>query len=161
MNNAEKLVKSFNIAFKAHKNQKRDGGRPYIEHPVAVVKILTDEFGVTDIDTLCAAVLHDVVEDSNISYEQLLDELGLKVELMVKILTKTGLTKEVYYNNLYQASEGVRLIKLADRLHNIRGMETWDEKRKAKYIEETRRYIIPLAQKTSSVALAKIREVVG
>lgn len=157
---AEKIATAFTIAFDAHNGQKRDDGTPYIAHSVRVMEILTDELGVVDTNTLCAALLHDVVEDTEVSYEELLEKMGLEVELMVKLLTKTGLTKEQYYSNLSQASESVRLIKCADRLDNIRDMKTWNEKRRAKYLAETREYVIPLAEKTNAVLLQKLRELV-
>lgn len=158
MNNSKKIVKAFAFAHRAHNGQKRDDGAPYISHPVRVLKILIDEFGVSDDDTLYSALLHDVVEDTRIPYEEIKAKFGKRVAITVKLLTKTGLTKEMYYGSLALASRDVQLIKCADRLDNIRDMKTWKENRKERYLEETRKYILPIARNLGAPVYGKLME---
>jgi (p)ppGpp synthase/HD superfamily hydrolase len=109
-----------------HKNQfRRDGVTPYVEHPRAVMAILRDEFGVTDVDTLAAGLLHDTIEDTATDYDEVSERFGRKVADYVAALTKDKRLPEarrekVYFAQLGRAPLPVRLCKLADSLHNVR-----------------------------------------
>jgi (p)ppGpp synthase/HD superfamily hydrolase len=109
-----------------HKHQfRRDGVTPYVEHPKAVMGIVRDEFGVTDVDTLAAALLHDTIEDTATDYDEIRERFGRKVAGLVAVLTKDKRLPEAkrektYFAQLAKAPIAVRFCKLADSLHNVR-----------------------------------------
>ena len=136
------------FAKEAHEGQSRDDGSPYFLHPWGVALILVDEAGVSDEEALCAAFLHDVMEDCpQVRPEELSGAFGEGVARMVTALTKPakGLfdsgeaRMEAYIRRVLDAGEGAFRAKLADRLHNLR---TWrgapPEKRRRKLIETCR-----------------------
>ncbi len=127
----------------AHAEQKRDDGAPYATHPEATAEILRS-YGILDEAVLAAAYLHDVLEDTDVKEQQLLAEFGKTVTSIVKELTKKGLPggrrKEKQAALLKQAaamSPDAKLVKLADRLHNLRDMTVWEEWRQRRYAKET------------------------
>jgi guanosine-3',5'-bis(diphosphate) 3'-pyrophosphohydrolase len=109
-----------------HKHQfRRDGVTPYVEHPRAVMTILRDEFGVTDVDTLAAGLLHDTIEDTATDYDEVSERFGRRVADTVAVLTKDKRLPEskrerVYFAQLARAPLAARLCKIADSLHNVR-----------------------------------------
>lgn len=161
MNDAEKLVKAFTLAYKAHKGQTRNFSKePYINHPIRVVKNLL-HYGVTDIDTMCIALLHDTIEDTDLTYEKITQELhDVNIAIVVRALTKTGKTNFEYYSNLYGAHENFRMVKLCDRLDNIQDLHRFSAERKRKYIQETKEFIYPLAAKTNKAIYEDIKKII-
>jgi (p)ppGpp synthase/HD superfamily hydrolase len=126
-----KLIRAYEVAKNAHEGQSRDEGIPYITHCVAVARILYEEWGITDVDMLATAFLHDTVEDKHIPIEQIRFEFGENVASWVEAVTKlpeTGnLSKEEAdsktlrkVNDASFIEPQVGVIKLADRLHNMR-----------------------------------------
>lgn len=124
------LVKAFSLAEKAHADQTRKfSGAPYFEHPKAVVAMLRC-WGVSDPILLSAALCHDVLEDTDISYEELRDALGEAIASMARALSygekrhpelPKPATKDAYLDGIAcAASDGVRLVKCADRICNAR-----------------------------------------
>lgn len=124
-----KIISSYEFAAKAHANQFRSSGEPYITHPLAVAYILL-EFGM-DTDTVCAALLHDVVEDTDVTLDEIKKLFGQDVAMLVDGVTKLG--KIPLFTKEEQQAENVRkillamsqdirviIIKLCDRLHNMR-----------------------------------------
>jgi GTP pyrophosphokinase len=124
-----KIISSYEFAAKAHANQFRSSGEPYITHPLAVAYILL-EFGM-DTDTICAAMLHDVVEDTDCTLDEIKKLFGQDVAMLVDGVTKLG--KIPLFTKEEQQAENVRkillamsqdirviIIKLCDRLHNMR-----------------------------------------
>lgn len=124
-----KIISSYEFAAKAHANQFRSSGEPYITHPLAVAYILL-EFGM-DTDTICAALLHDVVEDTDVTLDEIKKLFGQDVAMLVDGVTKLG--KIPLFTKEEQQAENVRkillamsqdirviIIKLCDRLHNMR-----------------------------------------
>jgi guanosine-3',5'-bis(diphosphate) 3'-pyrophosphohydrolase len=109
-----------------HQHQfRRDGVTPYVEHPRAVMTILRNEFGVTDIDTLAAGLLHDTIEDTATDYDEVAERFGKRVADFVAALTKDKRLPEAkreraYFAQLAGAPLAVRLCKIADSLHNVR-----------------------------------------
>ena len=155
--NSESLNKAYNFAVKAHQNQKREEGVPYIIHPVAVAKILTDL--KLDSATITTGLLHDTIEDTKVTYESVKKEFGEEVANLVEGVTKiseletkasTDSKAENFRKLILATSKDIRvlLVKLADRLHNMRTIQFVRDKdkiiRKAK---ETMEIYAPLADR--------------
>lgn len=139
--NFDLIVKAYDLGKKAHEGQFRKSGEPYFIHPIAVANILADM--QMDIETITGALLHDVVEDTEYSIDDINEMFGKDVGILVDGVTKLGKIK--YQTKEESQSENLRkmflamakdirviLIKLADRLHNMRTLEYMDEE-KAKY----------------------------
>ena len=150
------ILKAFDFACAAHKNMKRKSGEPYIIHPIAVAKALID-LGLDDA-TISAALLHDVVEDTPVSFKQLKNEFGEEVEMLVKGVSKISGIKynkpEVKEMNslrrlFISMSKDIRviLIKLADRLHNIRTVDSLKPERQISFCSETMNIFVPIAER--------------
>ena len=155
--NSETLNKAYNFALEAHQNQKREEGVPYIIHPVAVAKILTDL--KLDSATITTGLLHDTIEDTKVTYESVKKEFGEEVAKLVDGVTKisaletkasTDSKAENFRKLILATSKDIRvlLVKLADRLHNMRTIHFVKDKdkiiRKAK---ETMEIYAPLADR--------------
>jgi RelA/SpoT family (p)ppGpp synthetase len=155
--NSESLNKAYNFALEAHQNQKREEGVPYIIHPVAVAKILTDL--KLDSATITTGLLHDTIEDTKVTYESVKKEFGEEVANLVEGVTKISALEnkasadskaENFRKLILATSKDIRvlLVKLADRLHNMRTIQFVKDKdkiiRKAK---ETMEIYAPLADR--------------
>ena len=152
----KQIMKAYNFAFEKHKDQKRGSGEPYIIHPVNVAYILA-EIGL-DEATLCAALLHDVVEDTEVTYEDLVNIFGKEIADMVQGVTKLGNiqfatveeTQVENYRRMFLAmGKDIRviLIKLADRLHNMRTLKFLKRERQVANAKETLELYAPLANR--------------
>lgn len=152
----EKIRKAYEHADKCHQGQKRQSGEPYISHPLAVAIILVG-LGM-DTDCLCAALLHDVVEDTDATLEGISKQFGPDVALMVNGVTKLGqiplTTKEEQQSEnvrkmLLAMSEDIRviIIKLADRLHNMRTLSFKSPKKQREISLETMEIYAPIAHR--------------
>ncbi len=153
----EKIEKAFAIADEAHKEQKRRSGEPYIIHPLAVAVILAD-MGM-DTDSICAALLHDVVEDTPTTAKEIRDIFGEDVELLVEGVTKLGQIpfaaskEEEQSENIRKMflamSRDIRviIIKLADRVHNMRTLRFMPEEKQRYKARETLEIYAPLAHR--------------
>lgn len=152
----DKIVFAYETAARLHKNQKRDSGEPYITHPLAVAFIALS-LGM-DTDTICAALLHDTVEDTEYTLDELSKDFGADVAMLVDGVTKLGkipmATKEEQQAEnirkiILATSQDIRviLIKLCDRLHNMRTLHyRTDVKRRATALETMNIYA-PLAHR--------------
>lgn len=131
-----KLKKAIDFAYKKHKEQKDDTGEPYIKHLTQVVEILSC---VThDNDILAAAWLHDTIEDTDTTYEDLVQEFGERIAGLVHEVTHEG-TKDAggyYFPRL--RSRDAAIIKFADRLSNLSRMESWTKKRQDHYLKKSK-----------------------
>ena len=152
-----KLIrKAFDIALDAHKDQRRKTGEPYIYHPIEVAKIVANEIGLGATSIACA-LLHDVIEDSEYTYEDLKKILGKNIADIVNGLTKISVMNqqnisvqsENYRKLLLTLSEDFRviLIKIADRLHNMRTLESMHPAKQKKIASETAYIYAPLAHR--------------
>ncbi len=150
------LERAYRVAEQAHEGQKRLSGEPYVTHPVAVAALLADLH--LDTDALAAALLHDVVEDTPIESEEIREQFGPTVEKLVAGVTKLGRIKlhsqaQVQAENirkmLIAMAEDLRvvLIKLADRLHNMRTIAALPEERQRRIAQETMDIYAPLAHR--------------
>ncbi len=139
------VKKAYQVAQVAHQGQLRDEGIPYFEHPLAVVRILIDECQITDPDLLAAAFLHDVLEDTD--YYQNLDQLehdfNEHIAKLVDALTKAE-DKKASAAKLGQASSEAILLKMADRLHNLRTLHGVSADKKQRQINETKELLLPI-----------------
>lgn len=152
------IRKAFDLAVDAHKDQRRKTGEPYIYHPIAVAKIVADEMGLGATSIACA-LLHDVIEDSDYTYEDIKQRFGEKIADIVKGLTKlTGISNqnkdvsiqaENYRKLLLTLSEDFRviLVKIADRLHNMRTLDSMAPEKQKKIASETVYIYAPLAHR--------------
>src|SRR5215204_3507591 len=152
-----KLIRSaFEIAAEAHKTMRRKSGEPYILHPLAVAKICVEEIGLGVRSTICS-LLHDTVEDTDINLEDIQKEFGGEIAKIVDGLTKISNVIDV---NASQQAENFRkilltltddprviLIKLADRLHNMRTMDSMKQEKQLKISSETVYVYAPLAHR--------------
>ncbi|MBN2087384.1 bifunctional (p)ppGpp synthetase/guanosine-3',5'-bis(diphosphate) 3'-pyrophosphohydrolase [Candidatus Peregrinibacteria bacterium] len=149
----KRVLKAYEIAKKAHKGQKRASGEPYINHPLNVAKILIDL--KPDEDSIIAALLHDVIEDTEMKVDELSEIFG---ESIVPLLNGMEKLKNVYYRGRERQIENLRkmfiamsndirviLIKLADRLHNMRTLEFLREEKQKIIAKETLTVYSPIA----------------
>ena len=155
--NPDALNKAYNFALEAHKNQKRDEGIPYISHPVAVASILTEL--KLDSATITTGLLHDTVEDTKATYETVKKEFGKEVADLVDGVTKISALEEKALENskaenlrklILATSKDIRvlLVKLADRLHNMRTINFLkDKNKKIRKAKETMEIYAPLADR--------------
>ncbi|MDY3547019.1 RelA/SpoT family protein [Riemerella anatipestifer] len=153
-----KLIrKAFDIALDAHKDQRRKTGEPYIYHPIAVAKIVAEEIGLGTTSIACA-LLHDVIEDSDYTYEDIKKIFGEKIANIVNGLTKISvmnnnqnisIQSENYRKLLLTLSEDFRviLVKIADRLHNMRTLDSMRPDKQKKIASETVYIYAPLAHR--------------
>ncbi len=151
-----KIITAYEFAAKAHEGQKRSSGQPYIIHPLAVAYILL-ELGM-DTDTICGAMLHDVVEDTPITLEEVKKRFGQDVAMLVDGVTK--LNQVPMFNKEEQQAENVRkmllamsqdirviIIKLADRLHNMRTLNFRPGIKQRNTAHETMNIYAPIAHR--------------
>lgn len=151
-----KIVAAYEVANQYHKGQKRESGQPYITHPIAVAYILI-ELGM-DTDTICAALLHDVVEDTDCTLDVLQKKFGSDVAMLVNGVTK--LKKVETFTKDEQKAENIRkillamsedirviIIKLADRLHNMRTLNYCRDEKRRNIAHETMNIYAPIAHR--------------
>ena len=147
MNNLTTLIQAINFAAKKHRNQTRKGadGEPYINHPLEVLSLLTSVGKVEDFDVLITAVLHDTIEDTKTSTEEIKELYGTKVSKMVMELTDDkslpkAERKQLQIEHAPNASTGAKLVKLSDKISNIRDIlenppAGWSDQRRSEYID--------------------------
>jgi guanosine-3',5'-bis(diphosphate) 3'-pyrophosphohydrolase len=156
------IRKAFKVAQEAHKGMKRKSGEPYIMHPIAVAKIVNLEMGL-GVKSIICALLHDVVEDSEYTTEDIENIFGQKIASIVDGLTKisgvfdsnSSFQAENFRKMLLTLSDDVRviLIKLADRLHNMRTLHALPPYKQMKISAETLYLFAPLAHRMGLYAI--------
>ena len=150
------IRKAFDVAVDAHKDMRRKSGEPYIYHPIAVARICSEEMGLGATSVICA-LLHDTVEDTHITLQDVEDLFGPKVRLIIDGLTKipevfeenASIQAENFRKMILTLSEDIRvvLIKLADRLHNMRTLGSMVQDKQLKIASETKFLYAPLAHR--------------
>jgi len=156
------ILKAFNFASEAHRGMRRKSGEPYILHPIAVAKVVHREIGLGVTSIVCS-LIHDVVEDTDFTIEDVHNMFGPKVATIVDGLTKisgvfdtnSSLQAENFRKMLLTLSDDVRviLIKLADRLHNMRTLEYLPRSKQLKIANETIYLFAPLAHRLGLYAI--------
>ena len=152
----KKIQHAFDFAVEAHKNHRRKSGEPYIYHPIAVARIAVEEIGLGSTSVVCS-LLHDVVEDTDYTLADIKEYFGEEVSKIIDGLTKisgifdqtTSVQAENFRKMLLTLSDDVRviLIKLADRLHNMRTLHSLPPKKQLKVAHETLYLFAPLAHR--------------
>ncbi len=151
------ITRAFQFAKQAHKNVRRLSGEPYIMHPLAVAQIICEEIGMGS-TSICAALLHDVEEDTDYTYDDIRNLFGEKVANIVEGLTKisggifgdrASLQAETFKKLLLTMSDDIRvvLVKIADRLHNMRTLSSMAPNKQYKIAGETLYIYAPLADR--------------
>ncbi|MDP2189123.1 MAG: bifunctional (p)ppGpp synthetase/guanosine-3',5'-bis(diphosphate) 3'-pyrophosphohydrolase [Sphingobacteriaceae bacterium] len=160
----KQLRLAFDMALDAHKDMRRKSGEPYIYHPLEVARIVVEEIGLGTTSVVCA-LLHDVVEDTEITLEQIEKEFGNVVARIIDGLTKisglynkstnTSDQAENFRKMLLTLADDVRviLIKLADRLHNMRTLDSMPKDKQLKIASETSFLFAPLAHRLGLYAV--------
>lgn len=166
----EKLVVAYWLAKDVHRGQLRAGGERYFEH-VRGVALLLIEHGYTQADILIRALLHDLIEDTATPFgiiswyfgESVLDSLktlSKKVPVFDpkngKVIMRLIIEDHVYYANLMKAPVTDRLVKCADRLHNLRSMSPWQKEKQIAYARHTQQFVLPLARITDNTLAEEI-----
>ncbi len=157
------LRRAFEMAVDAHRDMRRKSGEPYILHPLAVAQIVVDEIGLGVTSAICA-LLHDTVEDTEITLEDISQEFGQQVSRIIDGLTKIsnivdqhGTTKQAenFRKILLSLAEDPRviLIKIADRLHNLRTLDSMSREKQLRICSETSYIYIPLAHRLGLYAI--------
>lgn len=166
----KQIRKAFNIAVEAHKDMRRKSGEPYIYHPIDVARIAAKEIGLSTTSIICS-LLHDVVEDTDYTLEDIERLFDSKVARIIDGLTKIS---EVYDQNVSMQAENFRkmlltlsddirviLIKLADRLHNMRTLASMPKHKQLKIASETLYLYAPLAHRLGLYAIKTELEDLG
>jgi len=165
-----RTTRAFGIATRAHIGQFRDENKsePYINHPLRVALILTEELHKYDVDLVCAALLHDVIEMGDqyksITEDHIRKESGDVIYSMVRALTKPKMIPgqrekllDEHFQSIKSASEAIRYIKLADELDNMRSLKNSSHKDKVlRYKQDAQKYIVPIAEHTDERLLFKL-----
>lgn len=164
MNEEEKelIQRAFHLAYKLHKGIYRQSGEPYIVHPIAVGKIINNEIGL-GADAICCALLHDVVEDTDCTIDDIRNEFGENIAKIIDGLTKiseafeetSSIQAENFRKILMTLTDDVRviIIKLADRLHNMRTLDALPPNKQIKIAGETIYLYAPIAQRLGLYSL--------
>ncbi|SEQ32729.1 RelA/SpoT family protein [Neolewinella agarilytica] len=152
---SEQMLRAYELANYSHRYQRRKSGEPYMYHPIAVARICAEEIGLGP-TAICAALLHDVVEDTPVTLEDIRADFGERIAQMVGGLTKLD---SAYTNESQQAANfkkvlstliidvRIVLIKMADRLHNMRTIKSMPEHKQFKIAAETSYIYAPLAHR--------------
>jgi guanosine-3',5'-bis(diphosphate) 3'-pyrophosphohydrolase len=149
----EQVSQAIDFASAAHGDQQRPTGVPYLEHLLEALEALVRGAGVTDPDLLCAAVLHDVLEDTAVTAGELEKRFGPRVSELVGWVTipapvpgeDKATVKHQALLRLRSAPRDAVLVKLADRLSNVQTLRNLNPQRQRTYYEQTVRFIVPLA----------------
>ena len=147
------LLKALAFAAHKHRDQRRKDAEasPYINHPIALADVLVNEGGVADVEVICAALLHDTVEDTDTTHEELVNAFGSRVARIVAEVTDDGSLakaerKRLQVEHAAALSHEAKLVKLADKICNLRDVAErppaqWDRARQREYFDWAKRVI--------------------
>ena len=159
----DKMIKAFNLAEKAHAGQEREGGVPYIIHPIRAALILIEKAKIKNTDLVCAILLHDVLEDTDMKEGEIRRGFGKEVLRLVKIVTRKRSTKETIeerikskekkIQEIARSDKSARLVKLCDRLDNRYSQEFLPKdhcsRQKNNRWDKDFKLYLPIAKKTN------------
>lgn len=158
----KQIRRAFELAVESHKNMRRKSGEPYVLHPIAVARVVAEEMGLDTTSIICA-FLHDVVEDTEVTLEEIERVFNKEVARIVDGLTKisgifdlnSSIQAENFRKLLLTLNDDIRviLIKLADRLHNMRTLESLKREKQLKIASETLYLYAPLAHRMGLYAI--------
>ena len=153
---------AFELAMESHKDMRRKSGEPYVLHPIRVAKIVSEEMGLDATSVICA-LLHDVVEDTEVTLDEIERTFNKEIAKIVDGLTKisgvfdlnSSIQAENFRKLLLTLNDDIRviLIKLADRLHNMRTLESLNREKQLKIASETMYLYAPLAHRMGLYAI--------
>lgn len=161
----DRIMLAYRLSKYGHRNQTRADGERYFEHPKRVALILLDELNIGNPSMIIAALLHDIKEDSFILTLRDIELIfGENVREMVGTLSKgKSLPKperdERYFNKLQKASRAVKIIKMADRLDNVRDMKGWTPEKIEEYVGETTIIFLPIAKEVNQYLYQEIKKI--
>jgi (p)ppGpp synthase/HD superfamily hydrolase len=150
---ADAVADAVRFATRWHGDQRRPTGTPYLEHLLEALEVLVRGAAVRDPDVLCAAVLHDVVEDTPCTIAEITNHFGPRVAELVRWVTipetgpgqDEGTVKYEYLRRLKDAPEDARVVKLADRASNVQTLRNLKPRKQREYYAQTVQHIMPLA----------------
>ncbi|MDD5341120.1 MAG: HD domain-containing protein [Patescibacteria group bacterium] len=162
------VILAYVLAKYGHRGQTRESGERYFEHPKSCALILIDELKIYDPRMLCSALLHDLPEDSFIlNFWDIEHIFGKEVKKAVQFLTKKsatdlsdGITLQKYFQKLRRSNNKTRILKLVDRLHNLRTLSSCDREKQVRKIKETIIYILPIAEETDQYLYYEIKKII-
>ncbi|HEY1626436.1 MAG TPA: HD domain-containing protein [Streptosporangiaceae bacterium] len=144
---ADDVAAAVEFATRRHGEQKRPTGAPYLEHLLEALEVLVRGARITERDILCAAVLHDVVEDTPCTVQDITQSFGPHIAELVEWVTiPQDQAKEAYLRQLTQAPDDAKLVKLADRVSNVQTLRNLRLEKQRSYYAQTVTYIVPMAQ---------------
>jgi (p)ppGpp synthase/HD superfamily hydrolase len=171
------VMEAYELSKHGHRGQERDNGIRYFEHPKSVALVLIQEFAIYDYEMIIAALLHDVVEDTYIfgdfdkAFDRTRARFGDWVAECVRLLSKERKERvpdkqerdRLYFGNLSRADTRIKIVKIADRSHNLRELHNCTPAKKQHYLEETEAHYLPLVEEVMSVVseplLRKLHEI--
>ena len=160
----KKIRDALKLAQEAHKGQKRDEGQEFIIHPIRIANCLIDELSIKNPDIIISGLLHDVVEDSNVTVSQIKKKFGNKVGNIVKTVTRdpNKESKLQKFKKLMQENHEIRLIKAIDRLDNIRCYlyRTDRGERFKRHLREIFEMNLPLAKSVNKYILKEMEKII-
>lgn len=160
-----KVSRALEFAERIHADHVRDDATPYILHPLRTALFLMQELDIYDTDMTRAALLHDVVEDHDqVTHEHIEEDFGARVGYMVRVLTRPDISAEsreetnnVYFAGLLDSSEECKLIKLADKLDNLRdSVNCPDPEKRQHTVSEASDFYIPLSDSLTNIRRRQI-----
>lgn len=173
--NKRKAFRALDLARAEHMSQFRDSGASYYIHPVRTALILSEELGIEDPDLLCAALLHDVLEDGAVSEMRLESDFGSEVATIVKKLTRARpageseeekkINKARKLEEIAKENEKIRIVKLCDILDNMRSIDYIPEFSPARnkvprWKEELQNHVLPIAKNTNQILYNKLSDLI-
>ncbi len=147
MNDIPLIIKAASFAANKHRNQRRKDAdaSPYINHPLGLARVLSEEGGITDVETICAALLHDTIEDTDTTPEEIEREFGAKISALVQEVTDDkslpkDKRKRAQVAHAAHISDKAKRVKLADKICNLRDVALtppagWELNRKQEYFD--------------------------
>jgi (p)ppGpp synthase/HD superfamily hydrolase len=161
----EAILRAYEMAKERHANLKRSSGALYIIHPVRIANIIMDEWNVRSTPLIAAALLHDVVEDTQTTIKEVKDIFGADIGKLVDGVTmwKGSESPDVYLKRVSRGPEQLRIIKCADTLDNLRSWKECSpeiEEKFPRWWRQANDYVLPMARRTLKKAERQIRDII-